>query len=43
MYADITREDLSLTEKHALFTAYEEVRDGFFKLKKMWQTGSKKH
>jgi len=43
MYADITRQDLSLTEKHALFTAYEEVRDRFLKLKKMWQTGGKKH
>ena len=36
MYADITRPDLSLAEKRALFMAYEELRDRFFKLKKLW-------
>ena len=42
MYADITRQDLSLAEKHALFTAYEEVRDRFLKLKKLWSAPSSK-
>ena len=37
MYADITRQDLSPLEKQALFVAYEEVRDRFFRLREMWK------
>jgi transcriptional regulator with XRE-family HTH domain len=37
MYADITRHDLSLAEKRALFLAYEELRDRFLELKKLWR------
>jgi hypothetical protein len=42
MYADITRQDLSLSEKQALFTAYEELRDRFLKLRKLWKGSASK-
>jgi hypothetical protein len=37
MYADMTRPDLSLAEKQALFVAYEEVRGRFLKLRELWK------
>jgi transcriptional regulator with XRE-family HTH domain len=36
MWADMTRKDLSPAEKQALFHAYEETRDRFLKLRKLW-------
>jgi transcriptional regulator with XRE-family HTH domain len=39
MYADITRQDLSPAERRALFAAYEETRDRFLDLRKMWAGG----
>jgi transcriptional regulator with XRE-family HTH domain len=38
MYSDITRQDLSLAEKRAFFTAYEELRDRFLRLRELWKT-----
>jgi hypothetical protein len=41
IFADMTRSDLTLTEKEALFVGYEQMRDRFFALKEMWMPSAR--